>query len=81
MKGQKEMVKKLLEMGMNPNTCDDDGNSPLHYACAMKNFMISDILIHYGANEDAKNNEGYTPWQLGSWMDKCIEVKIILFNN
>lgn len=37
-------------MGINPNTEDSDGNSPLAIACGTGGCRSVDLLIKYGAN-------------------------------
>ena len=47
-----EIVKKLLDLGANPNTASDDGTTPLFYALILQNdpnFESAKSLILFGA--------------------------------
>lgn len=52
------MLCLLLARGLDPNTCDINGNTPLHYAINGGHFHITDMLITNGADEDRKNYNG-----------------------
>lgn len=59
-----EMVKFLLQYGIDPNSQNEDGNTALHYAVSGRKLKIIDLLILNGADERIKNNLGQEPWQL-----------------
>ena len=41
---------------------DDGGNTPLHQACMGKQMAIANYLLNQGANVNARNNYGFTPF-------------------
>lgn len=50
------LYRFLLEHGANPNQCDNDGNTVLMYH--RQNVEMIELLLSYGADINAKNNEG-----------------------
>ena len=61
-------VTKVLELvyvrGHNINVQDNDGNTPLHYACGNGYSDIVETLMLAGADETITNDEGKTPAQV-----------------
>jgi Ankyrin repeats (many copies) len=53
-----EMARILLDAGANPSQVDENGNTPLHWACGCPQMMID--LLKRGANIHAKNHSGET---------------------
>ncbi|HVX00954.1 MAG TPA: ankyrin repeat domain-containing protein, partial [Candidatus Babeliaceae bacterium] len=47
----------LVELGIS----DPEGNTPLHWAAALGNTELVELLLEWGANTQAQNNEGLTP--------------------
>ncbi|WP_103866677.1 MULTISPECIES: ankyrin repeat domain-containing protein [Aquimarina] len=58
-KGEVEMVKKLIEYGSNVNQ-KSDGMTPLMYAARYNRTEIIKMLIKKGANVKTKDAKGYT---------------------
>lgn len=56
--GEKDIVKLLLKYGVNPNSADSYGNTPLHYA---QNSEVGLALIDAGAQVNALSLESRTP--------------------
>ncbi len=54
----------LLMAGADPNTKDEEGNTPLHLASRFGHLGIVKDLVRYGANVNAENHSGYTPLAL-----------------
>lgn len=55
-----QMVQKLLEMGIDPNSADEMGRTPLHVA-ACKGFSdIVGLLVTSGANPNLRDCVGNT---------------------
>lgn len=58
-------AKVLLEAGAKPNVTDTRGCTPLHYATAMQynddGTAIATMLLDYGADVNARANDGNTP--------------------
>lgn len=69
--GSVECVKKLLEMGADPNKTEYDGWSALHWAARNGHVHIAILLLSYGARLDQTDSKGHTPldWALdrGFW--------------
>ena len=55
MVGDEEMIKLLLSRGLDPNTQNHKGDTPLHYAVNCGHFDIADMLITAGAKEHMEN--------------------------
>ncbi len=61
--GRTNIVEMLLKEGADPNIPQTYMmNTPLHYAVNLNSKIIINLLIHYGADEKIKNNNGLTPW-------------------
>ena len=61
LKGYLDVVKKVLENGVDSNTKDKNGNSPLHLAASKSNVEIIKELLKRGANVHATNDNVETP--------------------
>lgn len=61
--GQLDIVKLLLNKGANPNIAANNQFkvAPIHSACAISNYDITDLLIKHGADVNAKQMQGVTP--------------------
>jgi len=60
--GHYSLVKSLLDLGANPNIPSNNqlNVSPIHSACAISNFQITELLINNGADVTAKQIQGVT---------------------
>lgn len=58
---QFEMVKLLLDAGVDSNHKDAEGVSMLHWAIAKENNSIANLLINDGANISIQDTDGATP--------------------
>src|SRR6185436_14521148 len=59
--GRLEVVKELLEQGVDANEPDEYGNTALHYAISEGHFSIINLLLKYVTKLDLKDNDGFTP--------------------
>ncbi|MCY1381928.1 Ankyrin repeats (many copies) [compost metagenome] len=57
-KGNVEIVKKLLENKADPNIRDSNGTTALIYAAIFKKYEIADFLIKAKADPAIKDNRG-----------------------
>ncbi len=56
-KGREDLVRYFLELGLNPNQADSNGETPLYYACFMyPNLSMAKILVEAGAHPNALHN-------------------------
>lgn len=63
-RGKKEgrrMLDLFLQLGINPSSPNDVGDSPLHIAAQCNNMTAAEMLIRAGADINAKNNYLQTP--------------------
>ncbi|CAM9201295.1 unnamed protein product [Ectocarpus sp. 12 AP-2014] len=64
---QKVSLAELLRKGAEVNAKSDDGRTPLHMLCTnpkLNPWDAVDLLLRWGADETAIDNEGYTPKDL-----------------
>ena len=66
---QPETVKLLLEHHfktnrINPNAQNNDGDTPLHFACCNRNAKVVEVFVSFGLNNDIENNIGLTSIQV-----------------
>ena len=60
------MLRLLLELGANPNICDNYHRSPLHEASSEGLLEAARLLLSHGAKIDEKNVWGNTPFELAA---------------
>ena len=75
----KEAVLQLLKAGENVNAVNEQGNSALHYAVALNNAEMADILLRYGADMNISNAQGWTPLKIVE-KKKVEDVAAVLHN-
>jgi serine/threonine-protein phosphatase 6 regulatory ankyrin repeat subunit B len=56
------LAQLLLERGANVNTRDKDQITPLHLASDNRSFDVTQLLVDFGADINAKNAQGQTPF-------------------
>ena len=62
-------VLELLNNQENPNVANEQGNTALHYAVALDNADMTQILLSYGADLNAQNLKGWTPLKIAEKKD------------
>ncbi len=60
-----EVVRHLIDLGVDVNARDRRRWTPLHFAARTKNSMVVEMLIEAGADVNAKDDEGITPLHQG----------------
>ena len=76
--GDIERTTKLLHASTNPNTCDEDGDTPLIVAVSWGHADIVRTLIAAGADPDLPNNEGETPLVRAAVFMPFIETTVVM---
>lgn len=76
--GDKTKVEQLLNKGVDPNTKDDSGSTPLHYAAFFGDKDMSEILVIRGANVNAQNSDGSTPLHIATAMSNRDVVELLI---
>ena len=61
-----DMVRLLLELGADPNVCNNDHKTPLHETSFCGLLEAARLLLSHGAKVDEKDGEGRTPFQLAA---------------
>jgi ankyrin repeat protein len=56
-----DLCKGLLDHSADVNANDENGDTPLHFACKQGRINNIKVLICYGANLSCFNNEGKIP--------------------
>ncbi len=61
-----DAVKVALELGVDPNIADPQGNTALHAAARLGRNPVIAHLVEHGADRSAKNGDGQTPLALAT---------------
>ena len=61
-----DIVRRLLEYGVDPNICANDVSTPLHQASYRGLLKVARLPLSYGAKVDEKDKKGKTPFQLAA---------------
>lgn len=54
-------VKRLLMLGVSPDSTNEDGLTALHQCCIDDSEEMMKLLVEFGANVNAKDSEQWTP--------------------
>lgn len=74
-------IKLLIKMGVNPEICDDDYNTPLHLAVMLGNIDIIKELLKFNVNINATAEFDQTPLHLAITINNYDVVKLLLDYN
>ena len=72
------VVSVILDAGFDPDTRDDDGKTPLHYAARNDNPVVTSILVDAGARPNVRDNDGWAPLHLAAQNGSRLAVSILL---
>lgn len=61
-----EEVRRLLMLGVSPDSTNEDGLTALHQCCIDDSEEMMKLLIDFGANVNAKDSERWTPLHAAS---------------
>lgn len=56
-----EEVRRLLMLGVSPDSTNEDGLTALHQCCIDDSEAMMKLLLEFGANVNAKDSEQWTP--------------------
>ena len=56
----------VVDCGVDPNTQDNYGNTPLHFAIENCHVNVVRVLLDHGADPTIRDNKGRTPLDIGS---------------
>eukprot|EP00051_Salpingoeca_urceolata_P003403 m.57452 g.57452 ORF g.57452 m.57452 type:complete len:637 (+) comp12744_c0_seq1:356-2266(+) len=79
MLGDLASVERVLDRGIDVNTCDGDGITALHRAAVENNLNVARVLVERGADVNAKDADCWTPlhsaasagnWRLANFLIK-----------
>lgn len=73
-----EMVRLLLDHGVDPNSRDSDGTTPLTNSTWSDSIRCMQILLENGADPDMGNRDGFTPLFRTCQMGKFTQAKMLL---
>lgn len=69
-KGNEQMIKALLSLGVSPDLPGAHGETPAHHAAFSWQINILKVLHEHGANLRAKDRRGTTPYMDALWGNK-----------
>ncbi|KAL4589734.1 hypothetical protein LXL04_002643 [Taraxacum kok-saghyz] len=64
LRGDDQLLLKLLKRGLDPNESDNNGRTALHIAASKGNVNCVILLLDYGADPNSRDSEGNVPlWE------------------
>ena len=78
MRGNKEMIRSLLQKKADVNAPQRDGTTALHWAVRLDDLETADRLIRAGANVSAATRAGATPLQLAAMNGNAAMIEKLL---
>jgi 26S proteasome non-ATPase regulatory subunit 10 len=74
--GQDAIITLLIEWGGDPDSSDNDNNTPLHLACQSGHAESVALLLQNGVSADKTNSAGQTPLESAPPSQQAILKKI-----
>jgi ankyrin repeat protein len=80
--GHLSLVKLLLDKGANPNIASNNHFkvAPIHSACSISHFAITELLIRHHADVNAKQMQGVTPLHSAAHNGQIKLAKLLIDN-
>ena len=76
----KGIIRILVQLGANPNICDDDFNTPLHYGISKNNYVAVKELIKRGADVNIPGEFDQSPLHSAVLTGNLDIIKLLLEN-
>lgn len=76
-----DMIRLLLQYGINPNSVDNNLNTTLHYSCLFNRYDIVDILLSHGCSLNHQNILGFTALHIACQYNHIDSIKRLLNNS
>ena len=74
----KGIIRILIQLGANPNICDDDFNTPLHYAVEKNHFISTKELIKLNADINMPGEFEQTPLHVAVLKENLDIIKVLI---
>jgi len=73
-------VRRLLELGVSPDSTNEDGLTALHQCCIDDSEEMMKVLVEFGANVNAADSEQWTPLHAAATCGHLHLVKFLIEN-
>src|SRR5258707_1377627 len=77
-RGDGNITRLLLDVGLDPNAAGADGSTPLHHAALTGNVPAMEVLLAHGAVTEAFDRDGFLPLHLAARAGKSAAVTALL---
>ena len=77
-RGDANITRLLLDVGLDPNAAGADGSTPLHHAALTGNVPAIEVLLSHGAATEAFDRDGFLPLHLAALAGKSAAVTALL---
>jgi ankyrin repeat protein len=77
-RGEANMTRLLLEVGLDPNAVDAQGSVPMHDAALRGNVAVVDVLLASGAAVEVFDRDGFLPLHLAALSGKAEVIGVLL---
>lgn len=72
------IIKQLVNKGINLNAKDNSGDTPLHIAANVGNVKFIDAMRNFTVDATIKNNKGFTPLHIAALADEADSFESLL---
>jgi ankyrin repeat protein len=77
-RGDANITRLLLDVGLDPNAAGADGSTPLHHAALTGKVPALEVLLAHGATTEAFDRDGFLPLHLAALAGKAAAVTALL---